>query len=736
VQPCFDQEVVSRLSDQATTNRLELEAWGEGERVHFDAASGDQHIIHGQVIGTEDSESDNQLLQAANTGNLSLLEEWTKRLQNSPDARSRLTRTFLSAIAHAPIASLRLLINTGMVDVHAEDEINERNCLHEATINGRADVLEVGLSRGVNVARKDVYGRIPLHYACMHGQVAIIQSLLISGQSTVDDLDHDKFTPLIHGIVHHRLECVQQLLQAGARIEPEGESDHIPLNLACQYDNKEIVQMLLERRAQILPDAEGLYPQHLVARSGQTPDILLLLEAYGVDLNQKDKLYQWTPLFHAASEGMFENIRVLLDKGVETDVLDEKGLPAMYYAAWEGHLANASTSLRNTSSARSSHSSSTIPQAMALEPDSIPELELPPPIIPLRRYGHNFLDTKAFISLSFEGPGADSILFYHDSKYPAARLTISSKSSDLIPRNVVLPMQEETRVISFQVDSLDQFSVDFDIYPTFGAKVIARTVALPSVFSAQSSSSGMCCLPLFDPRLRAIGQISFRFQVIKPFPGIPLEIAQFETYWKATTSKKLGGASMSGSQHQDTMITGSSLSGEYVQLYVQLTADGVPILYPRWTMNHHGLQFPVGRLTSQEFASLAPPGNTRALLDSLSSSTNADVASIHATLSHAYVTLADVLAHMPTQINVALQVLYPDTSEEKALGLGPGLNINDYGDAILKDVFEHARHTRQPATGAAQNGTNHVLRSIVFLSWNANICTAINWKQPNCTWMV
>jgi hypothetical protein len=31
--------------------------------------------------------------------------------------------------------------------------------------------------------------------------------------------------------------------------------------------------------------------------------------------------------------------------------------------------------------------------------DGIPDLELPPPIIPLRRYGHNFLDKKVFIQL-------------------------------------------------------------------------------------------------------------------------------------------------------------------------------------------------------------------------------------------------------------------------------------------------------------------------------------------------
>ncbi|KAF5015147.1 hypothetical protein F66182_13617, partial [Fusarium sp. NRRL 66182] len=90
--------------------------------------------------------------------------------------------------------------------------------------------------------------------------------------------------------------------------------------------------------ATLLPDAEGLYPQHLVARSGRAPEMLALLKKHGADLDQNDKLYQWTPLFHAASEGCVNCLQTLLELGVDTSVLDEKGLSAMYYAAWEGHL--------------------------------------------------------------------------------------------------------------------------------------------------------------------------------------------------------------------------------------------------------------------------------------------------------------------------------------------------------------------------------------------------------------
>ena len=718
--------MISDLSDQATTSLLELGAWAEGEKVQYDSSRPAEHTVTGQSIGTDNSDTDSQILHAANTGNRMVLQDWISRLRGSPDARERFTRIFLAAIAEAPDDTLDILLQSGFVDMHAEDEINERNCLHEAAISGRSPVLNAALRSNVDLTRVDVYGRTPLHYACIYGRVILAKALLESGPRTIDNLDHDNFTPLIHAIVHHELPCARQLLAYGARIDPDSESDHVPLNLACQYGSVEIAKLLLEKQAKLLPDAEGLFPQHLVARSGQSPDTLLMLEHYGADLDQRDKLYQWTPLFHAASEGRVDCIRTLLERDVDVEILDEKGFSAMYYATWEGHmqciklLSSTDAGVMDVPISTAQHAIiSPVPASSApvpLDADGIPDLSLPPPIIPLRRYGHNFLDNKTFIQLSFEAAGSDAIVFYHDSKYPAARLTISSKSSDVIPRNIMLPIQEDFKIISFQIDSLDSFAIDFDIFPTFGSKVIARSVALPSLFSAIANSCGQCCLPLFDPRLRAIGQISFNFQVIKPFHGIPLDITHFATYWRTTSQLD---------SHPSAFITGSSLSGDYVQLFVQLTSDGVPVLYPRWSINYHGVEFPIARMSLEQYISLGTQyGNGDEVLEELEDKTVNDIPQIHRALAMSFVSLRDVLAFLPINIHVDIQVLFPTTAQERALGLNPSQNINTYADTILKDVFDHARATKE------QNPD--FMRSIVFTSYNPDICTALNWKQPNC----
>ena len=289
----------------------------------------------------------------------------------------------------------------------------------------------------------------------MHGRLDMMEALLVANPAAIDLIDHDNFTPLIHAIIHGHLECAAMLLVRNARLDPLKDNDHVPLNLACEHGSLEIVELLLRHGAKIMPDAEGLYPQHLVARSGQTPQLLLLLQSFGADLDQIDKLYSWTPLFHAASEGNVLSMQTLLDVGVRADILDEKDLSAMYYAAWEGNLecmrllSSLSRPARvppaNITPQMMPQLTSSAPMPMSHDIDGIPDFSLPPPIIPLRRYGHNFLDTKTFVQISFDEGDEKPMVFFHDSKYPAARLTISSKLSDLIPKNILLPFQEDTR---------------------------------------------------------------------------------------------------------------------------------------------------------------------------------------------------------------------------------------------------------------------------------------------------
>ena len=178
-----------------------------------------------------------------------------------------------------------------------------------------------------------------------------------------------------------------------------------------------------------------------------------------------------------------------------------------------------------------------------------------------------------------------------------------------IPHSVILPLQDEREVFPFQVESFDSFSVEFDLFPTFGSKVIGKGVALATTFT-DLQSQGSYVVPLLDPHLRVIGDIPFEVNVVKPFHRAQLQIGgQFETYWKSTTSVGQGDGDVnpapSSSNVGPSVVTASSLSGEHVRVVVQVTSDGVPVAFPQWKLPVEGFDVHVGEVTAAQFFALA-----------------------------------------------------------------------------------------------------------------------------------
>lgn len=181
VQPFFNATVISELSDQATTSLQEIGAWADGDNVTFDSRP--EHVVSSQYLpGSDEGDADTLLLDTVLSGNLESLKDLLARMGGPVEPNGalleRFTRIFLTAINGASREALQLLLETGLVDIQSEDDINERNCLHQAAIYGNSFVLEYGLSKGVEADRTDVYGRVPLHYASMHGRLDMIDTLL------------------------------------------------------------------------------------------------------------------------------------------------------------------------------------------------------------------------------------------------------------------------------------------------------------------------------------------------------------------------------------------------------------------------------------------------------------------------------------------------------------------------------------------------------------------------------
>lgn len=643
IQPCFNTQFLCELADIASANRAELSNIQAGIPV---STNNNNHHHHEQPPETTDviDDMELELVKAVSAGQASLVREALDRVAQhpSPDDRVRLSRVFWHACSEAPREIIDLLVQTNLINFEYVDDINERSCLHVAAMAGRRDLLELCTQHGAaNVRVTDAYGRTALHYATMNGFTDCV-SFLLTQQADIESRDHDGYSPLLYAIVNGHTCCVETLLRAGADIEPKHDGDHIPLSLACYYGHTDIALMLYERGAKNLPNAESLYPLHLAARQGHV-ELCRMLAHNRQDVDVPDKYNSWTPLFWAASDGHAECVKVLIEAGCKVNMKDEYGKTALYYAAWEGQmecmklLIDAGCEVepvpdeqqqqqqqQPTAAAATTTQQTTKPadQQEDVEMDAIPSLSLPPPIIPFRIYGHSYLDRKYQVQISLRQP---PIRLYDNTQISSLKLVITSKpDTGMIPHSVILPLVDDREIFSFQVDKLDDFSLEFDIFATFGSKVLGRGVALPQTFSAANFSilEGHLTVPLLDSHLKVVGELSYDYSVVKPFRGVQLEIGgRIETYWKSTntvmpssSSAALSSSSAAGLTPEPqqsssaaalpSFITASSLSGDYVRVVVQLTKDLVPVVFAKWLVPFEGLDLAVSDLTFAQFCRL------------------------------------------------------------------------------------------------------------------------------------
>ncbi|KAJ1986517.1 phosphate system positive regulatory protein pho81 [Coemansia umbellata] len=606
----------------------------------------------------------------------------------------------------------QLLLDSGLADLRSTDDINERTLVHEAAIHGSLLVLKAAVAIGCNADDPDYYGRRAIHYAAINGHEDCIKYLLELG-CKVDAVDDDGNNAFEYAIINSKTEATKLLLQHDPAIA-SNTPEHPVLVLACEKGHKDIVLMLLESGAEICANLQGIHPAHVAARSGFAGILQLLLED-GNSANILDKDLGWTPIFYAASEGHIECIRVLLDAGCDVDVVDEVGHTPAYYASYEGHLrcanllldaaernglelknsrmqvqgsitkftatsgiapfvpeasrktqeefgsalgdgelqaSSTSSALPNTNDAAPPSSANNAEEMTDLDLDGIPSLSLPPPLIPFRVYGHNFLGKRTRIQirmLADSRTGGPPISFLDDRDMFSLKLVaIAKPDAGMVPYTIMLPLETPSMTFGFQADDPNQFRLEFMLYPSFGLQPIGKAVALPSLFS--SASRGIARLPLLDRYLKLVAEVRFEYLVIRPFTEAQLQIGgKVETYWKSTnpgprpnassasastllpgfstqspkltlstglSNTPLSGAiigspisiaeSVGGNQGLSStpLVVSSSLAAEHVCVQVQVCKDGVPVVTPWMRIGSGGqcnVNLQVSSLTHEEF---------------------------------------------------------------------------------------------------------------------------------------
>ncbi|RDB20514.1 Ankyrin repeat protein nuc-2 [Hypsizygus marmoreus] len=769
VQPVFNRQLISELSDTVAICLLDLTDLSSGLKFEGSAAND----IFAQQITAErtppmgpfrDLENNLRMAVAArDTDAIVSCVQYSDVLAEHSGGKTIVTRILWNVIIEAPpdMADVIFSALSSPFDFQFVDDINERTCLHEAAMAGALPLVNLCIEKGVRVDKTDLYGRTALHYASMKGHPAVCQRLLEAGLPA-NVLDRDNYSPLVYATMKGSVDCVRVLLDEGkVPAEPTMPlGDLIPLSLASQSGHVDVVLLLLQYGAHCLPNSNGEYPMHLAAREGHVEVCKLLLHLDGWDT--PDKYHEWTPLFHAARYGHDSCVQVLLEAGARVDATDELGHLPVHYAAWYGHqkcLDLLIEAARNKPSSTQAAIAVDSPMSdkggrSETDIDLIPSLSLPPPIMPHRVYGHNYLDKSNLVQVTIGhssrwSKNISGVRLHHrlispvfEDEYlvastPLKLVMTTSPDVNSAPYSISLPQRDEKGIFAFQITSLDNLSLEFSIYPNFGTKTIGRAVALPSLFVGVENNQAFT-LPILDTRLHVVGEVDFEVKIVTAFEGVTLEVGgDVETYWKSMAtplsiqqpgmsgwphrSSLIGSAQASPSVHSisnddSKLLTISSLEGTYVCVVVQVTRDFHPVIYPEWLLPDVDFDLGVSDVTLAQFESLA-----QRLGRDISPTSLPGQNEWPSLLPRSMMSLAQLLKFLPMGISISLELAYPTQTTRKRLSIGHRLDVNEFVDAVLRNIYHASASLDAP----------YSRRKIVFTSFSPDMCTVVNWKQPN-----
>ena len=142
---------------------------------------------------------------------------------------------------------------------------------------------------------------------------------------------------LVDAAKYGRLDEVKKLLQSRADLESRnrGDQNRTPLHVAAEGGHRDVVQLLLEKNAEIeTTDDNGWSPLHLAVQWDHIDVVQFLLEK-NAEIEAKAKLGH-TPLFLAVIRSQIEVVQLLLEKNAQIETTDKAGQSPLSYALDHG----------------------------------------------------------------------------------------------------------------------------------------------------------------------------------------------------------------------------------------------------------------------------------------------------------------------------------------------------------------------------------------------------------------
>jgi len=143
-------------------------------------------------------------------------------------------------------------------------------------------------------------------------------------------------TLLLFAVWEGKEEIVKMLVDLGASLGSQGETDYSPLALASESGYLPVVQVLIDGGADINGYGSSGISALQQACHEEHIDIVKFLLDKGADVNQRQGK-DWSPLMAATSCGNVDIVRILMEHGADLNAIDDEGSSAIYLASAAGY---------------------------------------------------------------------------------------------------------------------------------------------------------------------------------------------------------------------------------------------------------------------------------------------------------------------------------------------------------------------------------------------------------------
>ena len=212
---------------------------------------------------------------------------------NAPIVHDTVTSTpLVKACRRKSLEIVRLLVEAG-ADVNGLEKdrrVNDRGEVHwflqsplEKVVGEDLEIVRYLISKGAKVNEKLTDGRTVIFLPAYEGDLETLEVLVAAG-ADVNVVDDIGYTPLKHAVMGRKPEAIRLLVAKGAKVNQAPTKVNVgetALHVAIASGFPDIVQLLLELKAN--PNAKAKHsgtPLEL-ARKGDQDDLVALLKAAG-----------------------------------------------------------------------------------------------------------------------------------------------------------------------------------------------------------------------------------------------------------------------------------------------------------------------------------------------------------------------------------------------------------------------------------------------------------------------